>query len=227
MENSQISIQLLHYGAYPSFGQIQVMSHLIIGAIGGANWDEVVATAEIEIEEGEKGVDLGGIVAVESPEMDTCDINNAYSSNILKYFSPEEIAKASPAASSLDNQPDSRGLNNIPLSNSSKKCSTATTTHTIFTPYFLAVEEEDIRETDQINDHERQLLSEYKSKEGGIEDKLQNMKKEGKGTLTKTKREVVSHESSDSYEKTLPKHGDIHLHKMISTISRNPGQVIR
>ena len=200
---------------------------MFIGAIGGANWDEVVATAEIEMEDGSKGAELGGIVAVESPEMDNCDINNAYSSNILKYFSPEEIAKASPAATGLDNQTNSRCLNNIPLNNSPTKCSIVTTTHTFFTPYFLAVEEEDLHETAQINDHERHLLSEYKSKEGGIEDKLQNMKKEGKGSLTKTKREVVSHESSDSYEKTLPRHGDIHLHKMISTINRNPGQVIR
>ena len=200
---------------------------MLIGAIGGANWDEAVATAEIEMEDGEKGVDLGGIVAVESTEMDNCDINNAYSSNILKYFSPEEIVKASPAATGLDNQTDSRCINNVPLNNSPTKCSIATPTHTYFTPYFLAVEEEELHETAQINDHEIQLLSEYKSKEGEIEDKFQNTKKEGKASLTKTKREVVSHESSDSYEKTLPKHGDIHLHKMISTINRNPGQVIR
>ena len=186
-----------------------------------------MATAEIEIEDGEKGADLSGIVAVESPEMDTCDSNNTCSSTILKYFSPAEISKASLVASNIDNQIDLKCLDNIPLNNSSNYCSIVTTTDMIFIPYFLAVEEEVLHQTDKINDHERQLISEYKSKECGIEDQLQNMEKEGKCSKNKTKREIASNESSDSYEKTLPKHGDIYLHKMISTINRNPGQVIR
>ena len=200
---------------------------MFIGAIGGANWDEIVATAEIEVEDGEKGVDLGGIVAVESPGMDTCDINNACSSDILKYFSREEITNASSIASNLDNQDDSRYLNNMSLTNTSTKVSNVTTTNIFFTPYFLAVEEEMLGDNDHCYEHERQLLSEYKSKESGNEDNYQNLKAEGKGAVTKTKRNVVAHESSDIYEKTLPKHGDIHLYKMISTINKNPGQIIR
>ena len=190
--------------------------------------DEVVATAEIELEDGEKGLGQSGIVAVESPDMETCDINNACSSDILKFFSPQELAKTSSVAPGLDNQNIPSGnINNSSISNSSSKCSVPSTTSTYFTPYFLAVEEELLTENDQYNDHEKQLLLEYKSKETENEDTFQCAQTETKACHVKSKREAAVRGASDSYEKALPKHGDILLHKMISTINRNPGQVIR
>ena len=203
---------------------LKIFSECSLGAIGGTSLDEVVATAEIELEDCDKEPELGGIVAVESPEMDMCDINNPYSSDILKYFSPPEIRNASVTASTLDNKNGSSYLN-ISVTNNSVSSSNVITTHSHFTPYFLAVEEEILSESDHCNDHERQLLSEYKAKSED-EGNSQNVIK-GKGAITKTKGVVASHGSSDNYEKTLPKHGDIYLYKMISTINRNPGQVIR
>ena len=86
------------------------------------------------------------------------------------------------------------------------------------------VDEELAIESDNYSDHELQLLKEYRSKEVENDDSNYDSKKDNKRSKNKSKSAAVS---SDGYEKSAPRHGDILLHKMISTIKRNPGQVLR
>merc|ERR1712150_425692 len=165
------------------------------------------------------------IVAVESPDVDTCD-NSAFSSNILKYFSPEELAKCS--SSNYENEGQNmlhtsgkRSQLNEPQENS------ISSEQICFTPYFLSVDEELTNETDHEGDHALQLYMDYKSKELENDDDVSNGKKVKNTLSQKPKTANLSQGSSDGYEKTIPKHGDVLLHKMISTIKRNPGQVLR
>ena len=185
-----------------------------------------VATAEIEVDD--EDTDLGhcGIVAVETSDMETYDLNNTGSSNILKFFSPEELGKASAGSIVLDNQSvASSDIRTSAVSNDFTNVSTSSTL-SCFTPYFLAVDEEVFIENDQFNDHERKLLIEYKAKDMEKDDISQTFKSDDKKGTRKSKCNAAS-QATDTYEKVMPKHGDVFLHKMITTIERNPGQVIR
>ena len=90
-------------------------------------------------------------------------------------------------------------------------------------PIFLAVEEEPIKSKDDLSEHERQLLVDYKSNEqsleGAVEKKGVGNKKSGGGSSQAN--------NSDGYEKSAPRHGDIGFHKFVSMIKKNPGQVLR
>ena len=194
------------------------------GAIGGIGWSEITATAEIEVD-GDKGINQEEIVAVECPDIEFIDPNNACSSNILKLFSPEQLSNLSSKSSLiLDNQRTVLATKSaeLPLgagSNAmikrSKKLSGNNTLNTKdhFLPLFLAVEEESLADNVKCNEHEKQLLVEYKTKE------IEGMHNDG--SLQGIKG------ISDNYEKVFPKHGDVFLYKMTTIISRNPGQVIR
>ena len=195
------------------------------GARGGVAWDEAIATAEIEVEDDSTNDGTSGMVTVESTEMDMSNINNGYQSDIWKFFSQAELMKSSPACHALDNERiASENINSDHLVNKHPAASVPTSTSTYFTPYFLSVDEEFINDT--TDDHEQQLLAQYKShdlQEG------ENVQKplESKYSTHKSKRESASNGTLDSYEKSKPKHGDVFLHKMITTINKNPGQVIR
>ena len=179
---------------------------------------------------------------MECPDLELLDRNNACSSNVLKYFSPAQLAKASSASSGLDNQHfesvvssdvvNVRNSGCCPVTNYSRQqCSSSpSTTYAHFTPFFLAVEEELLTEVVQCDDHEKQLLVEYKIKEMEnmpVEGNVQNVNTKTKGVVSKKKHVVVPQAVSDNYEKVVPKHGDVFLHKMSTILSRNPGQVIR
>ena len=78
-----------------------------------------------------------------------------------------------------------------------------------FCSRYLAVDEE-VSDSKDLSDHERQLLLEYKTKEA-VEDE-----------------DVPPKGGSDAcYEKVAPKHGDVGFHKFLSVIQKNPGQVLR
>lgn len=62
-------------------------------------------------------------------------------------------------------------------------------------------------------DHATNLLLEYKAKEA-LDQITQPAKKTGNN-------------GSDLYEKSVPKHGDTYLHKMICVLQDNPGQILR
>ena len=124
----------------------------------------------------------------------------------------------------IDNQTSPFHVDNHSKSNNSQENSIATH-HKFLTSYFLSVDEEITTESDQYGDHELQLIMEYKAKELENDDELNN-KKEKKPSKDKEKS-ISSQALSDGYEKVVPKHGDVLLHKMISTIKRNPGQVLR
>lgn len=160
---------------------------------------------------------------MESLETETCDINNV---SILQYFSTDELAKYSNSKQEIDN-PQSL----LKVENSSKSVisprNTESTKRTNLNSYFIAVDEEIAIKSEQYGDHELQLLMEYKSKEVENEDGLNSERKEKKPHKDKTRNSQLSQQSSDRYEKAIPKHGDVLLHKMISTIKRNPGQVLR
>ena len=198
---------------------------IILGAIGGETYKEEYATAEIEIDT-EKDMSQEDIVAMESLETETCDMNNAFSSNILQYFSTDELAKYSNSKLEIDNPQSLLKVENSSKSNISQR-NTESTKQTYLTSYFIAVDEEISIKSEQYGDHELQLLMEYKSKEVENEDCFVSDRKEKKPHKDKAKNCRLSQQSSDRYEKAIPKHGDVLLHKMISTIKRNPGQVLR
>ena len=188
------------------------------GARGGVDCDEAIATAEIEIEDGSTTDESSGMVTVESTEMDMSNLNNGYQSDILKFFSQAELMKSFPARHAVDNQSiATENINSDHLINKHQVASMPTATSTCFTPYFLSVDEEFIN--DSADNHEQQLLAKYKSNDLQEGENLQKPHK--------NKRESASNGTLDSYEKSKPKHGDIFLHKMITTINKNPGQVIR
>ena len=86
----------------------------------------------------------------------------------------------------------------------------------IFEPYFIAVEEESSNEPfDDMSEHERQLLVDYKHKESMVEDEKSSKK-------TKSVPE-----GQDGYEKVIPRHGDLGFHKFITTINKHPGHILR
>ena len=188
------------------------------GARGGVAWDEAIATAEIEVEDDSTNDGTSGMVTVESTEMDMSNLNNGYQSDILKFFSQAELIKAFPACHAVDNQSiATENIKSDDLINNHQVVSLPTATSTYFTPYFLSVDEEVIN--DSADNHEQQLLAKYKSNDLQEGENLQKPHK--------NKRESVSNGTLDSYEKSKPKHGDVFLHKMITTINKNPGQVIR
>ena len=153
-------------------------------------------------------------------------MNNVMSSNILQYFSTDELAKCSITKPEIDNPQSQLKVEISSKSNISQK-NTDSTKRTYLTSYFIAVDEEISIKSEQYGDHELQLLMEYKSKEVENEDCVISERKEKKQHKDKTKNSQLSQQSSDRYEKAIPKHGDVLLHKMISTIKRNPGQVLR
>ena len=188
------------------------------GARGGVAWDEAIATAEIEVEDDSTNDGTSGMVTVESTEMDMSNLNNGYQSDILKFFSQAELIKAFPACHAVDNQSiATENIKSDDLINKHQVASVPTSRSTYFTPYFLSVDEEVIN--DSADNHEQQLLAKYKSNDLQEGENLQKP--------LKNKRESVSNGTLDSYEKSKPKHGDVFLHKMITTINKNPGQVIR
>ena len=195
------------------------------GARGGVDCDEAIATAEIEIEDGSTTDESSGMVTVESTEMDISNLNNGYQSDILKFFSQAELMKAFPACHAVDNQSlATENIKSDDLINNHQVVSLPTATSTYFTPYFLSVDEEFIN--DSTDDHEQQLLAQYKSNDLQEGENVQKPL-ESKYSTHKSKRESASNGTLDSYEKSKPKHGDVFLHKMITTINKNPGQVIR
>jgi len=77
-------------------------------------------------------------------------------------------------------------------------------------PFYIWVQEESL--TPKISEHEMSLLMEYKAKEA-----LDHVVESGKASKT----------GGDTYEKTIPSHGDEFFHKFISVIQNNPGQILR
>ena len=199
--------------------------NFLSGARGGVEWDEAIATAEIEVEDGSTTDGTSGMVTVESTEMDMSNLNNEYQSGILKFFSQAELMKSSPACHAVDNQSiATENINSDHFINKHQVASVPTATSTYFTPYFLSVDEEFMNvSTDH---HEQQLLAKYKSNDLQDGENVQKQL-EPKYSAQKSKRETASNGTLDSYEKSKPKHGDVFLHKMITTINKNPGQVIR
>ena len=79
-------------------------------------------------------------------------------------------------------------------------------------PFYIWVQEESL--TPRISEHERSLLMEYKAKEA-----LDHVVDSGKASKNGG--------GGDTYEKTVPSHGDEFFHKFISVIQNNPGQILR
>jgi pre-rRNA-processing protein TSR4 len=79
-------------------------------------------------------------------------------------------------------------------------------------PFYIWVQEESL--TPRISEHEMSLLMEYKAKEA-----LDHVVESGKASKTGG--------GGDTYEKTVPSHGDEFFHKFISVIQNNPGQILR
>merc|ERR1711892_45395 len=77
-------------------------------------------------------------------------------------------------------------------------------------PFYIWVQEEAM--TQKASEHEMSLLMEYKAKEA-----IEHVVGAGKGSKT----------GSDTYEKSVPSHGDEFFHKFISVIQNNPGQILR
>jgi len=75
----------------------------------------------------------------------------------------------------------------------------------VISPWYIWVGEEN-NEVVGHTQHEINLLKQLK-REGGLESR-------GDG-------------NGDVYEKTVPRHGDEYTHKLVSTIQKNPGQVLR
>ena len=71
-----------------------------------------------------------------------------------------------------------------------------------------------------MTDHEKELLDEYKKREGVDQAAAAAGKQLGGG-------KAGGPDGSDVYENVLPKHGDALFHKMMSVISQNPGQILR
>lgn len=79
---------------------------------------------------------------------------------------------------------------------------------------YVWVEEEGVRQgVNQKSDHATNLLMEYQAQEA-LEKIVQPAKKIASGGF-------------DTYEKSVPSHGDVYLHKMICVLQDNPGQVLR
>eukprot|EP00092_Neocalanus_flemingeri_P022608 GFUD01024521.1.p1 GENE.GFUD01024521.1~~GFUD01024521.1.p1 ORF type:complete len:440 (-),score=140.18 GFUD01024521.1:448-1767(-) len=78
-------------------------------------------------------------------------------------------------------------------------------------PFYIWVQEESL--TPKMSEHEMSLLMEYKAKEA-LDHVVESS---GKGGNT----------GGDTYEKTVPSHGDEFFHKFISIIQNNPGQILR
>jgi len=78
-------------------------------------------------------------------------------------------------------------------------------------PFYIWVQEESL--SPKISEHEMSLLMEYKAKEA-LDHVVENS---GKGSKT----------GGDTYEKTIPSHGDEFFHKFITVIQNNPGQILR
>ena len=204
---------------------IVISGNFLPGARGGVEWDEAIATAEIEVEDGSSIDETSGMVTVESTEMDMTNLDNGYQSDILKFFSQTDLIKSSPAFHAVDNQSiATENINSDHLIDKHQVSSVPTATSTYFTPYFLSVDEEFIN--DSADNHEQQLLAKYKSNDLQEGENVQKPL-ESKYSTHKSKRESASNGTLDSYEKSKPKHGDVFLHKMITTINKNPGQVIR
>ena len=70
------------------------------------------------------------------------------------------------------------------------------------------------RSADDLSDHEKKLLLEYKTKE------------QTEQTL-EVKGHQKGHTGQDCYEKSAPRHGDIGFHKFVQMIRKHPGQVLR
>ena len=104
-------------------------------------------------------------------ETETCDMNNVLSSNILQYFSTDELAKYSNCKPEIDNPQSLLKVENSSKSNISEK-NIESTKQTYLTSYFIAVDEEIAIKSEQYGDHELQLLMEYKSKEVENENRL-------------------------------------------------------
>ena len=228
--------------------------HFNTGASGGI--DYATAEIEVDTS-GHADMDEDRIVAVEPTDMDFFAANNFGQSTIPYLFPSARLSDtlsrgvSSPVANELDNHP----TRYRPLTSDYAKTPTApqelqlqdlsscdTPTH--FTSLFLYVEEEwDVFSDgmqwsgNKLSDHERELFTEYKMKEmdtidsqkGECEAKNINVdKKEKKAVIMQRNHiEVEGTGLPDTYEKAVPTHGDIYLHKMICTISKNPGQVLR
>lgn len=81
-----------------------------------------------------------------------------------------------------------------------------------FKPLFLAVEEEYSGDSgNDLSDHERHLLLEYKTRE----------------SLAECDEDKKGQYGHDGYEEVAPRHGDMGLYNFISAISRNHGHVLR
>ena len=87
-----------------------------------------------------------------------------------------------------------------------------------FLPLYLAVEEEKSKNEQDLSEHERQLLLEYKTREA-VEDMKENKQR---------KQQPSSQAPGDGfYEKVAPRHGDLGFHQFLSVIQKNPGHVLR
>ena len=125
------------------------------------------------------------------------------------------------------------------LANSNASMAKLCTGH--FNAIFLAVEEENLGNTSQsskfqqkdLSEHERQLLLEYKTKEAldSEEESFSSKSSTQKNSSNGGKQGKVAVPSkpplTDSYEKVVPRHGDMGFHKFLSVIQKNPGHVLR
>jgi len=80
-------------------------------------------------------------------------------------------------------------------------------------PFYIWVQEESL--TPKMSEHEMSLLMEYKAKEA-LDHVVDSGSKSGKTAG-----------GGDTYEKTIPSHGDEFFHKFITVIQNNPGQILR
>lgn len=178
----------------PGFGTSSPTSS---GAIGGAvEYTELNATAEIE-EGGDQ--DLGEIVAVETPDADLIANNTCI---------PELFALA-------------QHVHNKTTTTTTSASSPLASRGHVIKPLYLAVEEEvtsSSHATQNLTEHERQLLLEYKVKE---------TEEQARKRPAEASKAVMVDGGADGYEKVKPKHGDVAFHKYLSVINKNPGQVLR
>lgn len=152
-----------------------------------------------------------GIVAVESPNFDLVANNSAI---------PELFAREL-GLTSGGSDPDRR----FHAGGLASPCGT-------LKPYYLWVDEEtDLRLEDKfcsgqsnafLDEHERRLWTEYKAREAGS-----GLDWAADGAAGVDSRAPFKRAEHEGYEKTVPMHGDLHMQKMISTIKKNPGQILR
>jgi len=81
-------------------------------------------------------------------------------------------------------------------------------------PFYIWVEEESGGQEPEVTEHEQRLINEYKAREA-----VENVQSKSKSSS--------GGPGTDSYERSVPCHGDEYFHKFLSVIGHNPGQILR